>query len=234
MLSSYGIMMSDIGARIKRYEQAYNHVLTPRSCVFIRVDGKAFHTFTRGCQKPFDQNLIDAMVAAAQDTAAEMQGFRAAYIQSDECTFMLTDFDTYSTQGWFGYELNKVVSISASAFTAHFNAAYGSTGAQFDSRAFVVPQEDAPNVFVWRQQDWERNSVQMLARAYFSQKELDKKKVPDLHEMLHGKNMNWAKMDEQLKNGTFLFAGLEPEYKKIGYEQLAMRLFEPRKDGDER
>ena len=51
----------------------------------------------------------------------EMQGFKGAYIQSDEVTFMLTDFDGHETQGWFGYELNKIVSISASLMTAHFH-----------------------------------------------------------------------------------------------------------------
>ena len=116
--------MSNIGERIKRYEKAYDFKLTPRSCLFIRVDGKAFHTFTKHCAKPFDHALMDAMEGAARATADEMAGFKLGFVQSDEATFMLTDFDRHETQGWFGYELNKVVSISASLFTAHFNRLY--------------------------------------------------------------------------------------------------------------
>lgn len=195
-----------IGDRIKRYEAAYNFTLTPRSCVFIRVDGRAFHTFTKGLARPFDLTLMNAMVYAAQQTAAEIQGFKLAYVQSDEATFMLTDFDSLQSQGWFGYELNKLVSLSASLFTAHFNDFFdGPTPATFDSRAFVVPLDDAPNVFVWRQKDWTRNSLQMVARAHFSHKECHGKKSADLHEMLHGVGVNWATdFTMREKNGTFI------------------------------
>lgn len=218
--------MSNIGERIKRYEKAYDFKLTPRSCLFIRVDGKSFHTFTRHCAKPFDSALMDAMEGAARSTADEMAGFKLGYIQSDEATFMLTDFDRHETQGWFGYELNKVVSISASLFTAHFNQRYthpNGVPAVFDSRAFIVPIDDAPNVFVWRQRDWERNSIQMLARAHFSHKQCENKKMAELHEMLHTSGVNWAKLTPREKNGTYL----TPEasiYAKLDYETIATGL----------
>lgn len=219
--------MSDIGNRIKRYEKAYDFVLTPRSCLFIRVDGRAFHTFTKGCEKPFDQRLICAMVGAAVETAKEMSGFKLAYVQSDECTFMLTDFDSYQTQGWFNHKLNKVVSLSASIYTANFNKLYGADDAHFDSRAFIVPLEDAPNVFIWRQQDWERNSIQMLARAHFSHQQCENKKTPELHEMLYAVGVNWATMDEQLKNGTFIDGSKKLMVRKLSYDEL-LRLLQPR------
>lgn len=218
--------MDSLGDRIKRYEETYQYKLTPRSCLFIRLDGKAFHTFTRTCEKPFDQNIIDTMVYAAEQTAAEMQGFKLAYIQSDECTFMLTDFDTLQTQGWFGYELSKILSVSASLFTAHFNKHYfwmyrdDYTPAVFDSRAFIVPKEDAANVFIWRQKDWVRNSVQMLARAHFSHKQLDRKSIPEIHEMLHTKGINWAHLDPQLKNGTFIYSDFSKGHIEVDYTTL--------------
>lgn len=217
-------MADSLGDRIKRYEAAYSHRFVPRSCLMIRVDGKAFHTFTKGCEKPFDQHIIDAMVTAAQNTAAEMQGFKLGYVQSDEATFLLTDFDSLQTQGWLNYELNKVVSISASLFTAHFNLAYGVYAPQgpalFDSRAFVVPEPDWPNAFVWRQRDWERNSLQMLARAHFSHKQVQGKKAPELHEMLHEKGVNWAELGPQLKNGTFVLRDGSLNHDKLGYEGI--------------
>lgn len=197
-------MKDTFGNRIKRYEHVYNQAMTPRSVVIIRVDGKAFHTFTEGCDKPFDQKIINAMVSATIESSSQMMGFKLAYTQSDEATFMLTDFDTLQTQGWFNYEINKIVSITASMFTAYFNKAYGSTNALFDARAFVVPVDDWQNVFIWRQKDWERNSIQMLARANFTHQELEGVKTPEIHEMLHKIGINWANMSEQHKNGTFV------------------------------
>jgi tRNA(His) 5'-end guanylyltransferase len=140
-----------------------------------------------------------------------MQGFKLGYTQSDEATFLLRDTDSHETQGWFGYELSKIISISASAFTAYFNREFDEKPpAMFDSRAFVVPDEDVPNVFVWRQKDWARNSIQMLARATFSHRELNGKKIPEIHEMLHGVGINWADMTPVLKNGTFV--GMNGEF----------------------
>lgn len=217
--------MQSIGSRIKRYESVSNYRLTPRSCLFIRVDGRAFHSYTKDANRPFDNGIIKSMNYAAKETAKEMQGFKLAYVQSDECTFMLTDFDTLSTQGWFDYKLNKVVSISASAFTAHFNHVRRGHGlALFDSRAFVVPRDDAPNVFVWRQKDWERNSLQMLARVTFSHKELDKKSSAEIHEMLHKRGINWANLQDVYKNGTFI----TPNYllnSKLTYDEIKNILF---------
>ena len=141
-----------LGDRVKAYEAVTKPKLTRRTPVFIRVDGKAFHTFTKGCQKPFDEDLISCMVYATTKTAEQMQGFELAYTQSDEATFMLWDFNQLETQPWFGYEVNKLVSITASLFTAHFNNRWQElTGSRnslalFDARAFNVPYEDWPNL----------------------------------------------------------------------------------------
>jgi len=223
-------MTDTLGNRIKRYERVFNQKLLPRTPLFIRVDGKAFHTFTKNCAKPFDNDLIGAMVFAADQTAKEMSGFKLAYIQSDECTFMLSDYDNFETQGWFDYELNKVVSIAASSFTAWFNYYWHLhlentvATAMFDARAFSVPIEDAPNVFIWRQRDWERNSVQMLARAHFSHKQCEGKKIPELHEMLHKKGVNWTTLRNQLKNGTFIDRNGFASYNKETYETIREKI----------
>lgn len=221
--------MKTIGDRMKQYEGVFNHQLTPKSCLFIRIDGKAFHTFTKSFPRPFSAELINAMIEATEFTASEMQGFKLAYVQSDESTFMLTDFDTLQTEGWFDYSLNKVVSISASMFTAHFNQVLGQEKlAYFDSRAFIVPKEDAPNVFIWRQRDWERNSIQMLAQSAFSQKQLHKKNTTAMQNMLLTKNMDWNRLSDQLKYGTFVLKDLRKEYSKFNYDQLKEMLFQER------
>ena len=223
-----------LGDRIKRYEAASKYTLTPRSCLFIRIDGQHFHSYTKGFPRPFSWSIIDAMQRAAVRTTHAMQGFKLAYIQSDEATFLLTDFDTHETQGWFGYDLPKVVSVSASHFTPNFNHEMMSlildgewpknkppTLATFDSRAFVVPLDDAPNVFVWRQQDWHRNSIQMFARAHFSHKECDRKSVVQLQEMLLEKGLDWSLLNNTFKRGTYILKDGSFVHETLNYDSIA-------------
>lgn len=214
---------SYLGDRMKRYEQAGKYFLPPRQPLVIRVDGRAFHTYTHGMTKPFDLDLIGSMTHAMVETAKDMQGFKLAYHQSDEVTFLLSDYDTLTTQGWFGYELNKVVSLSTSLFTAHFNDAmrpFRGRLATFDSRAFVIPLNDAPNVFIWRQQDWERNSVTMLAQAHYSHKELHGKNQRDMHGMLQEKGITWADYSDEEKYGTFLLSDGTHLSGRVDYAQI--------------
>lgn len=194
-----------LGDRIKRYENVTRNFATPRMPLIIRCDSRAFHTLTRNCKKPFDQDFIDAMVNAAIETANDMQGFKAAYVQSNEVTFFLSDYNSLQSQGWFEYNLSKIISISASLMTANFNKYYAANKlAVFDSRAFSVPIEDVANVFLWRSLDWKRNSIQMLAQSNFSHKELHGKSCNDLIDMLHGIGKYWECLPDIQKNGTFI------------------------------
>lgn len=219
-------MMSTIkdalGDRMKRYEMVSKGFLTPNTPVFIRVDGRAFHTYTRHCDKPFDMRLIEAMRYAAQNTAKDMHGFALGYVQSDEATFMLSDYARPETQGWFGYEITKLVSLSASLFTAYFNERLGACPkfglATFDSRAFNVPLDDAPNVFVWRQKDWERNWVSMLARSQFSAEQLHGKSRSEVLEMVHSHSV--GELPCVVKYGTFLFPDGEIAHKFADYSTV--------------
>jgi tRNA(His) 5'-end guanylyltransferase len=215
-----------LGDRIKRYEAATRYLATQRMPLIVRVDGRAFHTFTKGMEKPFDKKLMGAMVEAARAVAHDMQGFKAAYVQSDEVTFCLTDYDELETQGWFDYNLSKVISISAAMMSVNLIKELGCDELPvFDSRAFNVPIDDVINVFLWRAKDWERNSLQMYSRAFYSHKELIGKKRPDMHEMLYQKGKNWATdLTMQEKNGTFILAtedgleirnDIEPRYESI-------------------
>lgn len=196
-----------LGDRIKRYESVTRNYATPRMPLIVRVDGKAFHTFTRGLEKPFDGAMMGAMTGAAYYVATQMQGFKAAYVQSDEATFLLTDYDDINTQGWFNYNLSKIISLSAALMSVGFIREFQTDKLPvFDSRAFNVPINDVANVFLWRAQDWERNSLQMYARSVFSHRQLHKKAREDMHEMLHQEGKNWGTdLTDQEKNGTFIF-----------------------------
>lgn len=203
-----------LGDRIKRYESVSKTYLTRRVPVIIRLDGRSFHTFTKGCEKPFDRKIINTMALTAEYLIRNIQGAKVAYVQSDEISLLLTDFDTLDTDAWFGYSVQKMCSISAAMASVAFTLAYGESiivngyegvqykTAHFDSRAFNVPKEEVANTLRWRYQDWLRNSIQMLAQSLYSQKELHGKKSPELHEMCFQKGKNWNDLDSRFKNGT--------------------------------
>lgn len=197
-----------LGDRIKGYENVSRHKLVKRMPVMLRLDGRAFHTLTRHMQKPFDQQMMSAMVAAATDTFEQIQGAKAAYIQSDEVTIAFTDYDSIRTGGWFDYNLQKICSIAAATMSLRFAFHMGFESHQcevFDCRAFNIPADDIVNAFLWRALDWNRNSIQMYASANFSHKELHGKNRAKMHDMLHGIGKNWTTdLTDQAKNGTFL------------------------------
>lgn len=201
-------MSDSLGDRIKGYENESKVFLKKKMPVVIRVDGKAFHTFTKGCEKPFDYKLVTSMAMAAIDTAKKMQGFQFGYVQSDEASFFLRDYDTPETSAWFDYNKSKLESITASLMTAHFNVHWmlmGNGGiANFDARAFNVPQNDVINSFLWRAQDWKRNSLNMIALCHFSVKELHGKSCEERKIMLDNKGVDWKAYDPIYRNGTWL------------------------------
>jgi tRNA(His) guanylyltransferase len=193
-----------IGNRMKEnYENRYRIKLTRRMPVIMRLDGKAFHTLTRGMERPYSKCFRDMMVSTALELLKEIQGSKCAYVQSDEISILIIDFDKLTTDAWFDYNIQKMVSVSAGIASATFTRYIDKIGI-FDSRVFNIPKEEVCNYFIWRQQDWVRNSIQMLAQHYFSAKELHGKNQPAMHEMLYTKNVNWADQHPRWKNGTFL------------------------------
>lgn len=221
--------MSDLGNRMKAYERVWQQQFPPNTWLIARVDGRAFHTFTRKAQKPFDGSLCDLMVDAALLTAKDIAGFRLAYHQSDEVTFAFTDTADHNSQHFFGGKVQKLTSVIASTFTARFNeclsdlswySPYSVSAATFDCRVMMVPKPDVANMFVWRQQDWERNSISMLAQHHFSHKDLQGKSRSEMHEMLHSIGVNWAHLEDWEKNGTFILPTGNINREKLNYETI--------------
>ena len=103
-----------LGDRMKGYENIARNYLTRRTPTIIRVDGKAFHTFTRGMEKPFDRILMTTMQNTMKYLCENIQGCVFGYTQSDEVTLVLTDYATITTDAWFGYNIQKMCSVSAS------------------------------------------------------------------------------------------------------------------------
>ena len=111
-----------LGTRMKTYyEEIPKTKLMRRTPVAIRIDGKAFHIFTRGFQKPFDEILIKSMQETMKYLCENIQGCVLGYTQSDEITLILQDYAKLDTCAWFDYEVQKICSISASMATMIFN-----------------------------------------------------------------------------------------------------------------
>lgn len=111
-----------LGTRMKTfYEQVPKTRLIRRMPVVIRIDGKAFHTFTRGFKKPFDEILIKSMQRTMLYLCKNIQGAKFGYTQSDEITLILIDYQKLESCAWFDYEVQKMCSISASMATMAFN-----------------------------------------------------------------------------------------------------------------
>lgn len=209
-----GNKRDSLGDRMKRYEYASRDYLTRRIPAIIRVDGKAFHTFTRGMKKPFDEVLATTMHETMRYLCKNIQGCVFGYTQSDEITLVLTDYATISTDAWFGYNVQKMCSIAASMAALAFNTAFSDIGslaiqyydtiaspesvvkenymeyadkfnqAMFDARAFSLPIDEVCNCLIWRQQDATRNSIEAVGQANFSHRELHGKSCNEIQEML--------------------------------------------------
>ena len=221
----------ELGTRMKEfYESVPKTRLVRRMPVAIRLDGKAFHTFTRGFEKPFDEVLGKSMRETMKYLCENIQGCVLGYTQSDEITLILVDYQNLNSCAWFDYEVQKMCSIAASMATMAFNKFFtknvnyfemtheyddtineycttlvnaAEKGAMFDARVFNIPKEEVCNLIYWRQLDATRNSIQMVGQANFSHKELQKKSCNMIQEMLFAeKGINWNDYPTYLKRGS--------------------------------
>lgn len=196
-------MNDSLGDRMKnQYEDRTRWMLPRRTWTIIRCDGKAFYSFTRGCMKPFDPALNYAMVEGTLRLVREAQGAKFAYLQSDEISVVLTDFDRIETQAWFDGNAQKIVSVAASVVTAGFGECYFRQPT-FDARVFTIPDPvEVENYFIWRQKDAIRNSVQSLAQAHFSAKQLHGCDQKTMLAMLTDEGVEWGSSPINVQRGT--------------------------------
>lgn len=219
---------TSLGDRMKQYEAVSKNFLLRRTPVIIRLDGKAFHTFTRGFDKPFDEAIELAMETTMLRLCQNIQGCVLGYTQSDEITLVLCDYQKVDTDAWFEYNVEKMCSVAASMATLYFFKALCQyrdelwesndisfsdkidlinrkleIGAYFDARCFNVPKEEVVNCLIWRQQDATRNSIQALAQNFYSQKQLSGLKCSQLQDkMFTEKGVNWNNLSTYQKRGA--------------------------------
>lgn len=150
-----------LGTRMKTfYENVPKTSLVRRMPVAIRIDGKAFHTFTRGFQKPFDEVLGNSMVRTMEYLCKNIQGCVFGYTQSDEITLILIDYQKLTSSAWFDYEVQKMCSIAASMATMAFNKFFNEELKDWWSTAHEGIKWDSP--------EWEAVDKQLdvYANAY--------------------------------------------------------------------
>lgn len=200
-----------MGDRHKAYEiREGGRRFMPGLPVIIRLDGKAFHTFTRGLLRPFDERLSLAM---RETTKALVETFNASigYTQSDEITLAFPNLDAAKLMMYDG-KVQKLISLTAGLAAAKFNREIMARIPEkahllpiFDSRGWCYPNLDlAAENLLWRETDATRNSLTMAASAFYSHKELHKAGFTKKHEMLHAKGINWNDYPAAFKRGTYI------------------------------
>ncbi len=205
-------MNDELGNRMKsNYENVTRYYLSRRTPVIIRLDGKAFHTFTKGFDKPFDSILVEAMQYTTEQLCKNVQGCVFGYCQSDEISLLLVDYKKLNSDAWFSYNIQKCSSVAASLATNYFNSYLLDCiinfknfnqcdevdflnsklfKASFDARIFNIPKEEVVNYFIWRQNDCIRNAINSIGQYYFSYKNLQHKNISQIREMLVKNKIN--------------------------------------------
>lgn len=202
-----------------------DYKLMPNSYIMIMLDGRSFSTLIKNkFEKPFSDKFINMMNETAKFVCKNVQGCKFGYVQSDEISLVLTDFDTPITDSFFGYRLSKLLSIIASLATGKFNQLLTiellnsadsienakelilfSTLIQFDCKAWNLPSlNDVYAWYLYRQNDCIRNSIAHTAQAYIDHKSLQNLSTQDMLDKLLEIGVDWNVLDDGKKYGRFI------------------------------
>lgn len=200
-----------LGDRMKQYESEGMIYFPPHTYVMARLDGRAFHTWSKGLKRPYDEGLTRLMIETTLHLVEE-SGAITGYTQSDEITLLFYTGEK-PCEMFMGARKDKLVSLLASIATAKFNSKVAEyvpakTGvlAHFDCRVWTVPSAmEAANVFVWRELDAIKNSVSMAAQSVFSHDELNNVGAEDKIRMLREqKGIDYDEYPVSFKRGTYV------------------------------
>jgi tRNA(His) guanylyltransferase len=199
-----------IGDRMKDYERNSLPKLMPLLPVMCRLDGKNFHNFTKGLERPYDKRLSDLMVKTTKYLVEETNAL-IGYTQSDEITLLW--MQAPKVEMFMGGKVYKIVSILSAMASVYFNSylpAYlpekVGKSPLFDCRIWNLPtKEEAVNALIWREQDAVRNSIQMAGQHQFSHKQLQNKSCDEIQEMLFQEaDINWNDYPDFFRRGTYI------------------------------
>jgi len=204
------IVAGSLADRMKSLEGNTRVVLPRRTNMVIRVDGRAFHSYTRGLRRPYDAGFMAAMDATAIALCEEVQGSVCAYVQSDEISVIAIDYQASNSEQWLGGVLSKITSLSAAHATAVFNQRMmGTMGrvATFDSRAFPIDDViEVNNYLLWRQHDARRNAIGMISDAVLGHAATRGVKTPERTRMLEAQGVVLDEFPPGFLQGRFITA----------------------------
>jgi tRNA(His) 5'-end guanylyltransferase len=206
-----------LGDRVKAFEDLEaQRFLPPKMPILVRLDGRAFHSFTRGCARPFDENLRALMLETARVCALETNAL-ITYTQSDEISLVLQGHDPEGSHAYFGGRVQKITSCLAARAAVSFNLLMPNylpakvtrslqSTPVFDCRVWPVPsRREACEVLEWREFDCRVNAVSMIAQAHFSHRELQGKNTWELKRMLAEKGVHYKVLyPSYFLRGTYL------------------------------
>lgn len=211
------------------YEDKTRYYLPRKTNVIIRLDGRAFSKFCKRFVKPYDEIFINMMNETAQYLCENVEGCKFAYVQSDEISLYINDYENEKSDAWFGYNIQKISSISSSLATAKFNQLLmikflekslklngfinevntlkNEKLVEFDSRVFTIPQNiEVYNYFLWRQIDCIRNSKQMAAQTFIPHDQLKCLHTDQqIAKLKDEKSIDWNDYSDDKKFGRFVY-----------------------------
>ena len=203
--------VDELGDRCKAMEMAEAGRKAMKGIPLLaRLDGRAFHTYTRGLKRPYDEGMSKTM---QETTKALVEDMHAAvgYTQSDEITlawFVAADtLSRYPFDGRFQKLTSVLAGLASTQFTLIAQQLLPEKNGllpHFDCRVWQVPSfAEAVEVFMWREADAVKNSITMAASAYYSHKELHGVGSKDKHQMLFEKGVNWNHYPAFFKRGVY-------------------------------
>lgn len=217
--------------RMLYFRSLTDYKLLPNSYVLIMLDGRSFSKLIKNkFEKPFDDMFINMMNETAKYLCKSIEGVKFGYVQSDEISLVLTDFETETTDSFFSNRLCKITSIAASIATSEFNRLFIKNAithcqkkeeiidivsniklCQFDCKAWNVPSYN--DVFAWflyRQNDCIKNSKSQTTQTYYTHKELFKLNTDEqIEKLFKEKNINWNDFSDDKKYGRFIIKVIE-------------------------
>jgi len=204
----------EFGDRMKMYERMETgRSFMPGLPIYVRLDGKCFHNFTKGLERPFDEPMRRAMADVTKYLVDETNAV-FGYTQSDEISLIYYT-DSYKSQVFMNGKIQKMVSILAAMCTARFNQIAVELWPNkfegnynipvFDCRAFTLPSKtEAMNAILWRVKDAVKNSVSMAASCYYSPNQLEGKSESERQDLLMERGVNWNDYPRIYKEGSFI------------------------------
>ena len=199
----------DLGDRMKKYEfQETERKFIPRLPVYARLDGRGFSKFTKGMNRPFDDNFYQCMLNTAIHLVKSTNA-KICYFQSDEIS-LCWDYNNVPFDGKIHKINSTLASEATSAFVIsaieYFPDRVKKLVPHFDCRVFVMPDKsEIANAFVWRNNDCTKNAISQVASHYFSHSKLMKKNGKEKQEMLFAEfGINFNDTPAKYKRGTWV------------------------------